>query len=160
MIRNLCADIGAAYIYYGSESGLATTPGWKVVSDQAYAGFGISVAGLGDVNQDGYADVAVGAPKYSAGESKEGAVFVYRGSNLGAETAYFWMAGGDKADADYGYSVSGAGDVNEDGKMDLLVGAPLYKEDTRVVMGEALAYYGIQAADATKFVSYLSLIIR
>ena len=71
------ADIGAAYIYYGSESGLATTPGWKVVSDQAYSGFGISVAGLGDVNQDGYADVAVGAPKYSAGESKEGAVFEF-----------------------------------------------------------------------------------
>ena len=153
-------DVGAAYVYYGGEFGLASTPGWMVMSDQTYSGFGISVAGLGDVNQDGYADVGVGAPKYSAGESNEGAAFVYRGSNIGVEPSFYWTAGGDKADADYGYSISGAGDINDDGNQDLLVGAPLYKEDTRIVMGQALAYYGAHTADATYFLIYLPAILR
>lgn len=153
-------DVGAAYIFYGNGSGLQTTPGWMVSSDQPYSGFGISVAGLGDVNQDGYADVGVGAPKYSAGESKEGSAFVYRGSNIGVEQIFYWTAGGDKADADFGASLCGAGDVNGDGNADVLVGSPLYKEDNRIVMGKAMAYYGTQAADATRFLVFIPAIIR
>ena len=45
--------------------------------------FGASVAGAGDVNGDGYDDVIVGAPHYDAGETDEGAAFVFLGSATG-----------------------------------------------------------------------------
>ena len=48
-------------------------------SDQAEADFGISVAGAGDVNGDGYGDLIVGARQYDAGQSNEGAAFVFLG---------------------------------------------------------------------------------
>ncbi len=43
----------------------------------------MSVAGAGDVNGDGYADVIVGAPDYDGGEPSEGAAFVFLGSASG-----------------------------------------------------------------------------
>ena len=51
--------------------------------DQAAANFGLSVAGAGDVNGDGYADVIVGAYGYDNGQTDEGRTLVYLGSALG-----------------------------------------------------------------------------
>ena len=52
-------------------------------SNQASAQMGSSVSGAGDVNGDGYADVIVGATDYDAGETNEGAAFVFLGSASG-----------------------------------------------------------------------------
>ena len=52
-------------------------------SDQIEANFGFSVASAGDVDGDTYADVIVGADEYDAGETGEGAAFVFRGSASG-----------------------------------------------------------------------------
>jgi len=46
------------------------------------------VAGAGDVNGDGYADVIVGAFLYDAGQSDEGAAFVFLGSGSGIASAH------------------------------------------------------------------------
>jgi hypothetical protein len=88
---------------------------------------GYSVAGAGDVNGDGYADGIVGARLYDAGETNEGAAFVFLGSAAG-------IANGDPATtaatlqsnqfaAQMGISVAGAGDVNGDGHADVFGGA-------------------------------------
>ena len=69
------ADEGRAYVFYGSAAGPAAAPSWIEECDQASAGFGSAVA-VGDVNGDGYADVAVGAPFFDNGQTDEGRVFV------------------------------------------------------------------------------------
>ena len=153
-------EIGAAYLFSNSDTGLSTTASWMVSSDQDYSGFGISVAGLGDVNQDGYADVAVGAQRYTDDQREEGCVFAYRGSPIGLESSPNWIAGGDKAEAAFGSSISTAGDVNNDGKKDLIVGAPTYKFDERIVMGRAFVFHGASAGEVTIFKVFLPSIIK
>ena len=78
-------DEGSAFLYYGSQTGLAPMP--AVVLDdptnQPEAHFGGSLAAAGDVDGDGYADVIVGACGHSAGAAGEGNVFLYRGGETG-----------------------------------------------------------------------------
>ena len=65
------ADEGAAFVFHGSPVGIANgnpaTASATLQSNQSFASFGASVAGAGDVNGDGYADVIVGADAYDAG---------------------------------------------------------------------------------------------
>ncbi len=153
-------DIGAAYLFTNSASGFGTTAAWQVHSSQAFSGFGTSVSGLGDVNLDGYDDVAVGANRYSEGQNLEGVVFVYRGSPIGLEISPQWHVGGDKAEASFGYSIANAGDVNQDGKNDLLVGAPDYKRDEKTVIGQASLYHGMKAGEEIFYFHYLPMLVN
>ena len=79
-------DEGAAFVFLGSATGVASgnpaTAAAQLESDQANALLGFGVAGAGDVNGDGYADVTVGAPYYDAGQTDEGAAFVFLGLSL------------------------------------------------------------------------------
>lgn len=132
---------GAAFVYYGSPSGLDTNPSWIMEGNQANAFFGASVSTAGDVNKDGYADVVVGASYYDDGETNEGKIFVYLGSASGlAKTPYF-TAQSDQVNAFFGKSVSSAGDVNHDGFGDIVVGAPGY-DHGQTNEGRAYLYLG------------------
>jgi len=114
---------GRAYLYHGSPSGLTETPSWTAEGDQIGALYGHSVASAGDVNGDGYGDVIVGADSYSAGETREGRVFVYHGSPTGLHGTPDWTAESNQDLAHFGRSVASAGDVNGDGYADVIVGA-------------------------------------
>ena len=81
-------DEGAAFVYHGSSSGPSAVADWSGQVDQAGARVGRSVATAGDVNGDGYADVIVGAYRYSDGETGEGGAFVFLGSSGGLSTSY------------------------------------------------------------------------
>ncbi len=94
--------------------------------DQANAALGVAVAGAGDVNGDGFSDVIVGASAYDSGETDEGAAFVFLGDVAGIDTSYDVRLESDQAEADFGCSVAGAGDVNGDGYSDVIVGAKYY----------------------------------
>ncbi len=78
--------------------------------------FGYSVAGVGDFGGDGKTDLLIGAPD---GNNGTGNIYVYMGGG-GPPQAN----GGSAVKELFGFSVSGIGDVNSDGKVDYLVGSP------------------------------------
>src|SRR5262249_10539970 len=111
---------GAVFVFSGSASGIASgnpsTAAAQLHSNQASSLVGFTVARAGDVNGDGYADVIVGAPLYDAGETDEGAAFVFLGSAAGIASGNPSTAStqleSNQAYAEFGFSVAGAGDVN------------------------------------------------
>ena len=137
---------------------LRTTPSRIFSGPHEGSGYGISVAGLGDLNDDGYADVGVGAPFCDAYENdnEEGCVFVYRGSTMGLLNG--WWGGGGKAASECGMAVAGAGDVNGDGYYDLIIGAPRYFSDDKNPYGKAAVYHGAFAEEITFYRSFLPVI--
>jgi hypothetical protein len=134
-------DEGRVFVYHGSATGLSTTPNWTAESNQVGAQFGNSVASAGDVNGDGFSDVIVGARFFDNGETDEGRAFVYHGSATGLSTTPNWTAESNQAFANFGFSVSSAGDVNGDGYSDVIVGAWLF-DNGETNEGTAFVYHG------------------
>jgi hypothetical protein len=134
-------DEGRVFVYHGSATGLSTSANWTAESNQAFANFGFSVSSAGDVNGDGFSDVIVGARLFDNGETDEGRAFVYHGSATGLSTSANWTAESNQGNAQFGYSVSWAGDVNGDGFSDVIVGAPLF-DSPEANEGRAFVYHG------------------
>jgi len=80
---------GAAFVYAGSSTGIAPAAPARLdpPAPQTGALFGWSVAWAGDLNADGFADLAVGAPSQDAPEADEGNAFVFLGSAAGLPAA-------------------------------------------------------------------------
>jgi hypothetical protein len=140
------ANEGVAFIYHGGGTGLNPAPAVTLQRDQTEAWFGWSVAPAGDVNGDGYADVAVGAIHYDNGHNNEGAAFVFHGSANGVTTTPVATIEGNQTEAWIGSAVASAGDVNGDGYSDLIVGGYAF-DAGQTDEGVALVYHG--AADVT-----------
>ncbi|TLU94715.1 FG-GAP-like repeat-containing protein [Dyadobacter sediminis] len=134
-------DEGAVFVHHGSAAGINPVAALTLESDKDFAQFGYSVSCAGDINGDGYADIITGAPEYSNGQNKEGAAFVYYGAAPGISKNSVQKLEKDIAAANMGISVSGAGDVNGDGKSDVIVGANLYSNG-QAQEGAAMIYYG------------------
>jgi hypothetical protein len=134
-------DEGAAFVYHGSASGIATIPAAQVEINQANAWMGFGVSGAGDVNGDGYSDVIISSLYFDNGQTDEGAAFVYHGSASGISTALAAQVESNQANAEMGYSVSGAGDVNGDGYSDVIVGVWSF-DNGQTNEGAAFVYHG------------------
>ncbi|MCF0073620.1 integrin alpha [Dyadobacter sp. CY261] len=142
MYDNNESNEGAAFVYHGSGTGVATQAATTLEKNQPDAQFGCSVKGAGDVNGDGVSDVIVGASQYDKGQSNEGAAFVYHGyTNVGISAVVVTTLESDQATAYFGHSVSTAGDVNGDGFSDVIVGAYQY-DNGQSNEGGAFVYHG------------------
>lgn len=106
------------YIHHGSASGVSSTPSTSIALD-AGAGAEAKAATAGDVNGDGYSDVIVGEYYYS---SDRGRVYVYHGSASGLSASPSLTLTGTQVDGRLGSSVASAGDVNNDGYSDVIIG--------------------------------------
>uniref|UniRef100_A0A8C9ASN8 Integrin alpha-7 n=1 Tax=Prolemur simus TaxID=1328070 RepID=A0A8C9ASN8_PROSS len=112
-------ELGGAVYVYLNQGGH-----WAGISPLRLCGspdsmFGISLAVLGDLNRDGFPDIAVGAPF-----DGDGKVFIYHGSRLGLVTKPSQVLEGEAVGVrSFGYSLSGGLDVDGNHYPDLLVGS-------------------------------------
>ena len=139
---------GAIYVFYGADGdGPSAEPDWFISSPQAGAWFGASVSAAGDVNDDGYGDLIVGAPKYINPETgePEGAAFLFLGGESPPDEVAdaAWIAYGWQVGSGFGTKVASAGDVNGDGDPDVVVSAPGYlRPSDDALVGAAFAFCG------------------
>ncbi len=135
-------SLGRAYVFHGGATGLSTTPATTLTGVDASGIFGVVLASAGDVNGDGFGDVAVAA---QSALTATGRVYLYLGSATGlGTTAAAVLTGPDGMLSDFGVALA-AGDVNGDGYSDLVVGA----SRVATFVGRAYLYLGSAAGLST-----------
>ncbi|MFC1688454.1 beta strand repeat-containing protein [Pseudomonadota bacterium] len=158
---------GASYVVFGSDQGL-THPlnvsaltgsnGFALYGTSAGDNSGSSVASAGDINADGVSDLLIGANLADPHGEASGASYVVFGKQQGQgwpstvalsslNGASGFRAKGVSAGDQSGTSVSGAGDVNSDGKVDFVVGAPL-ADPNGIDSGAAYVVYDATAVSS------------
>src|SRR5687767_2972821 len=112
-------------------SALNGTTGFVINGIDADDSSGRSIAGAGDLDDDGFADMIIGAPEADpGGDAGAGESYIVFGKASWAASVDLAALGADGVRLDginpgdhSGISVSGAGDVNDDGIEDVIVGA-------------------------------------
>uniref|UniRef100_A0A8C1ZRF3 Integrin, alpha 5 (fibronectin receptor, alpha polypeptide) n=1 Tax=Cyprinus carpio TaxID=7962 RepID=A0A8C1ZRF3_CYPCA len=149
-------ELGRVYVYM-QNGPLDLTPQIPhLTGTQMFARFGSSITPLGDLNQDGYNDVAISCP--FGGENKQGLVLIYNGHAGGLREKPSQVIAGQWAStsalpASFGYALRGGKDLDNNGYPDLIVGAfgadaaVLYRSvtdmKTRVMAAENSAFVNL-----------------
>ncbi|XP_062382293.1 integrin alpha-3b [Sardina pilchardus] len=112
---------GAVYVYMNENGSFQKNPS-VVLYGTTNSAFGIAVAAIGDVNQDGFQDFAVGAPFEGSGK-----VYIWMGSMKGISPEPSQVIEGNdvgtKGFKTFGYSLSGGLDMDDNMYPDILVGS-------------------------------------
>jgi hypothetical protein len=112
---------GTVFVFRGSAAGIVRAPLVRLEPPVAGEAFGASIAGAGDVNGDGYADLVVGAPGVTATDN--GRAYLYFGGPDGPGRIPSIILPAP-SNGRFGTSVAGAGDVDGNGLGDVIVSAP------------------------------------
>jgi len=110
------ANAGKVYAFDGFTGNLL----WSQVGQAAGDRFGYSVAYAGDVDNDGFGDVIVGAPFNDGHGTSSGRAYILDGEDGSRLRTHTGQTAGEQ----FGYAVSGATDLNDDNMNDYAVGAP------------------------------------
>jgi hypothetical protein len=119
-VHSIDCIFGAGFLTLTDFLYLPTQPTSTLAGTQSFERFGLSLSALGDVDGNGTPDLVVGAPGGVVGGLPKGRATVMPG-NLGVPLFTF---AGDAAGDFFGQAVAKAGDVNDDGTTDVIVGAP------------------------------------
>ncbi|XP_074836404.1 integrin alpha-5 isoform X1 [Carettochelys insculpta] len=126
-------EVGRVYFYLQQPHGMEPNASMVLTGPQEFGRFGSSIAPLGDLDQDGYNDVGIGAP--FGGGAQQGVVYVYNGQAGGVNVQPsqvlqgHWPPG--RSPDFFGFALRGAQDLDGNGYPDLIVGA--FGVDTAVV---------------------------
>lgn len=158
---------GSSYVVFGQESefpavvsieNLDGSNGFRLDGEpgdrSAY-----SLNQTGDINGDGFDDLAIGAPYNSLNGTNSGSTYILFGrdssfnpvinlSKITDDTGF--RIDGSSSSGFAGYSVSPAGDINGDGVQDLVIGAPLADFNDEDSSGSAYVVFGVQSDDAAE----------
>jgi len=136
------SEVGKSYIFYGGSpmdnlADLTMEPGESGANQ-----FGFAVSCAGNLNSDSYDDLIVGAP--GDDNNFAGKAYIYYGGGSmgsGADATFT----GENIDDKFGYAVSEAGDIDDNGYDDLIIGACGYNSST----GKAYLYGNPQVVTDT-----------
>ncbi|XP_063378399.1 integrin alpha-PS2 isoform X1 [Cydia fagiglandana] len=123
---------GRIYVIYQGKDRSFSKSHW-ITGEVSRGRFGLSVASLGDINYDGFGDIAVGAPY--GGEHGRGVVYIFQGSETGIRDKYSQAIKAEDISpylTTFGFSLSGGVDLDDNSYNDLAVGA--YKSDSVVFL--------------------------
>ncbi|PWA28389.1 hypothetical protein CCH79_00016403 [Gambusia affinis] len=111
---------GAVYVFM-NENGSFQSTCTMMLTGEAFSGFGTAVAAIGDVNQDGFQDFAVGAPFHGTGR-----LYIWMGSKTGVSQEPSQIIEGKSVNGKFqtfGYSINAGLDMDNNGYPDILVGS-------------------------------------
>ncbi len=117
-------DQGQAVLYLGSSNLLTSLTTLEFNGDEDFSNFGVRVAGLGDINNDGFDDFAIGASLHSGGGTDRGRAYIYLGGTT-VDSAFDLILNGVSDSSGFGNEIAGVGDYNRDGFDDFMVTAYL-----------------------------------
>ena len=133
---------GAAYLFYGSASGVIEQQRIEPSDGALGDHYGWKLSGAGDLNGDGFSDVMVGAESRDTDELLHvGGVYIHYGAVSGVIGEELLIASDISAGDNYSSGVSSAGDVDNDGYDDIIIGNNF---DSVIVAndGSFYVYYG------------------
>src|SRR5215831_8841563 len=137
---------GRVFVYFGGRR-LFDHPDLVLVGDSRGGQFGFAISSVGDLNGDGYADFAVGAPSYvfpNPVTQGSGRVYLFRGSTLPSAQPWITLNAPvlerNTGVRGFGASMAALGDLNGDGFSDWVVG--IDRTPSSLLGGGAVLYMG------------------
>ncbi|XP_041495733.1 integrin alpha-4 [Microtus oregoni] len=133
-MQSTIREEGRVFVYMNSGLGAVMNEMETVLigNDKYSARFGESIANLGDLDNDGFEDIAIGAPQE---DDLRGAIYIYNGRADGISSTYSQRIEGLQISESlrmFGQSISGQIDADNNGYVDVAVGA--FRSDSAVLL--------------------------
>ncbi|XP_056145654.1 integrin alpha-4 [Lampris incognitus] len=124
---------GRVHAYINQGEAQLVEANFRLMGSDSYAArFGETIADLGDIDDDGYHDVAIGAPQE---EDLRGAIYIYNGRKEGITPTFSQRISGSVLGRDlrmFGQSLSSGVDIDDNGYQDVAVGS--FLSDSAVIL--------------------------